>query len=218
MSINANNFTILLEFELSAVALDLLLAGTETTATTPRWAPLPMMKHPEAMKKAQKETDDVVGRSRMPSCNDHSNMPYIEACITETQRLGNIAPIALPHLASETCDFNGYTIPASTPIVFNLTGVLLDPVQFPEPNEFRPERHLDQNGQFVKNENLMPFSVGRRICLGESLARMEIFLYFTSILQHFNIQLPDGDTKLDLEPVVGFTCSPKDYKMKVILR
>lgn len=206
------------KFELVHVAGDLFFAGTETTSTTLRWGFLYMLKYPEVMKKVQAEIDEVIGRSRMPSYADKAKMPYAEATLAEIQRLANIAPFGVPHAVSETVEFHGYTIPARTSIIVYNSAILSDPATFPQPEQFMPERHLHEDGTFKKIDAVIPFSIGRRVCLGEALARMELFLYFTSMLQNFNLQSECAASELNLKPDVGFTCCPYPYNMKCLIR
>lgn len=101
-----------------------------------------------------------------------------------------------------------------------LTSVLYDESEWEDPFTFNPAHFLDQEGKFVKRDAFMPFSAGRRVCPGESLARMEIFLFFTSLLQHFRFTPPPGvsEDELDLTPVVGFTLSPSPQKLCAVRR
>ncbi|XP_014676830.1 PREDICTED: cytochrome P450 2C15-like [Priapulus caudatus] len=206
------------ESELLFVVADLFGGGTETTTTTLRWAMLFMLKHPTVCQKVQTEIDEVIGRGRMACMADKKNMPYTEATITEVQRLGNIAPLGVPHLTLEEVEFGGYTIPANTPVIANMTAILRDPAHFPNPDIFDPERFLDEEGRFVKNEAMIPFSIGRRVCLGESIARMELFLFFTSILQNFDIKLAAGAPEPSFDGILGLTWMPMPSKICLPLR
>ena len=76
---------------------DFFVAGSETTATTLRWAALFLVRNPEVQSKMRQEIERIVGSGRFPSMEDKPKMPYCEAVILETQRLGNIAPLSLPH-------------------------------------------------------------------------------------------------------------------------
>ncbi|XP_014677470.1 PREDICTED: cytochrome P450 2C25-like [Priapulus caudatus] len=204
--------------ELLFVIWDLFMAGTETTSTTMRWAMLFMLKHPNICRKVQVEIDDVIGGGRLPAMADANKMPFTEATIMEIQRLGNIVPLGVPHATSEQIEFRGYTIPANTTVMSNITAVMMDPTYFPNPERFCPERFLDENGRVIKNEALIPFSVGRRVCLGESLAKMELFLFFTSILQNFDVKLPDGVMEPSFEGIFGATWMPKPHKICICAR
>ncbi|KAG8128936.1 hypothetical protein E2320_015802 [Naja naja] len=75
-----------------------------------------------------------------------------------------------------------------------LSSVHFDPLHWKTPEKFNPDHFLDEKGQFRKRDAFMPFSAGKRACPGEALARMELFLFFSTLLQKFTFYL-DGDTK-----------------------
>ncbi len=81
-----------------------------------------------------------------------------------------------------------------------------DPETWPDPEEFRPERFLDDDGNFVPNPAWMPFSTGRRACLGEAMANADMHLCITSIFQHFSV-VPDPNGK-ELHGTYDFHCTP----------
>ncbi|XP_066285760.1 cytochrome P450 2D4-like [Branchiostoma lanceolatum] len=183
--------------QLLEVLIDLFMAGTETTATTIRWALLYMMENPEIMEKAaqvHQEIDSVLGQTP-PSYAQRNMLPYTNATLAEVLRIKPIVPLSVPHAASRDTTLNGYNIPQEAMIMVNLWSVHMDPQLFPEPSKFRPERFLDQDGNFVKHEAVIPFSVGHRICLGEQLAKMELFMLFVSLMQRFTFHLPEGAPK-----------------------
>ncbi|XP_035678343.1 cytochrome P450 2U1-like [Branchiostoma floridae] len=182
------NFT---DKQLQELLFDLFIAGTETTATTTRWALLYMILNPDIQEKVRQEIDSVLGQA-FPSYDQRNNMPYTTATLAEVHRINTIVPLTVPHAASKDTTLNGYSIPADATLFFNLWSIHMDPQLFPEPDKFNPDRFLDQNGNFVKHEALVPFSIGHRVCLGEQLARMELFLLFVSLMQRFTFHLPEG--------------------------
>ncbi|KAM6938882.1 cytochrome P450 2J2-like [Lycodopsis pacificus] len=196
---------------------DLFVAGSETTSTTLRWAFLFMVKYPEIQAKVQAEIDRVIGQSRQPSMEDRINLPYTDAVIHEVQRMGNIVPLSLLHVTNRDIQLGGYTIPKGVTIIPNLTSVLFDKNEWETPNTFNPGHFLNEEGKFVKRAAFIPFSAGKRLCLGENLARMELFLFFTSLLQHFNFSMPAG-----VKPVMDFrfgvTLAPVPYEICVTSR
>ncbi|XP_039591017.1 cytochrome P450 2J6-like isoform X1 [Polypterus senegalus] len=205
------------EENLCCCTMDLFGAGTETTATTLRWALLYMAKYPHIQQKVQEEIDQVIGPSRVPSMEDRINMPYTYAVIHEVQRAGNVVPVSPPRMASKDTTLAGYSIPKGTVILPDLTSVLNDENEYMTPGVFNPQHFLDENGKFMKNETLIPFSIGKRACPGENLARMEIFLFFTSLLQAFTFHCPNGQ-QLTLETKPGITLGPKAYKICALSR
>jgi cytochrome P450 len=195
----------------------LIAAGTETTSTTLRWGLLFLLTHPDVQAKVQKEIDDVIGRERSPSIVDKVNMPFTEATLLEIHRRASIIWLNVPHSTIEETTLQGFRIPKQTMIMTNIMAIHHNEKLFPDPFSFRPERFINERGQFVKNEHVIPFSVGKRFCLGEPLARMELFLYFTTMLQKFTFKNPEGQVlTTDSEP--DFANSPEPFQLEAIPR
>ncbi|NWV20648.1 CP2DH protein, partial [Origma solitaria] len=203
---------------LRMVAVDLFTAGSETTSTTLRWALLYMLLHPEIQSKVQAEIDKVIGRERAPTMEDQASMPYTSAVIHEVQRYGDIAPVAVPHMTYRDTKLQGFFIPKGTTVITNLSSVLKDETVWEKPNEFYPEHFLDANGQFVKPEAFLPFSAGRRACPGEQLAKMELFLFFTTLLQKFTFVLPEDQPRPREDAHFALTNSPHPYQLQALPR
>ncbi|KAM6957231.1 cytochrome P450 2K1-like [Aplochiton taeniatus] len=198
---------------------NLFAAGTDTTGTTLRWGLLLMAKYPHVQDQVQEELNRVIG-SRQVLVEDRKNLPFTDAVIHETQRLANITPMAIPHKTSQDITFKGFFIKKGTAVFPLLTSVHRDESQWEKPYTFYPAHFLNEDGTFVKKEAFIPFSIGRRACLGEGLARMELFLFFTSLIQRFRFTPPPGVTEeeLDLSPSVGFTLNPSPHKLCAISR
>ncbi|KAM8953798.1 cytochrome P450 2F2-like isoform 2-T2 [Pelodytes ibericus] len=185
---------------------DLFAAGMETTSTTLRWGLLLMMKYPEIQKNVQNEIDRVIGSAK-PQTEHRKNMPYTDAVIHEIQRFGNIGANGVPRATTQDVTFRGYFLPKGTEVLPVLGTVLQDEAYFEKPEEFYPEHFLDSKGNFVKNEAFLPFAAGRRACAGENLAKMELFLFFTRLMQKFTFRpLPGVD--VDLTPYNSGTRCP----------
>uniref|UniRef100_A0A673GBL3 Cytochrome P450 2J2-like n=1 Tax=Sinocyclocheilus rhinocerous TaxID=307959 RepID=A0A673GBL3_9TELE len=198
-------------------ALDLFVAGTETTSTTLYWGLLYMIKYPEIQAKVQEEIDGVVGGSRQPSLSDKDNMPYTNAVIHEIQRIGNIIPINVVQATVEDTQIGEYSIPKVTIVTGNLTSVLFDESEWETPHSFNPGHFLDAEGKFRRRDAFLPFSLGKRVCLGEQLARMELFLFFSSLLQRFTFSSPAGvEPSLDFK--MGATHCPQPYELCAVPR
>ncbi|NXY71611.1 CP2K6 protein, partial [Glareola pratincola] len=204
---------------LTEVVRNLFVAGMETTSTTLRWGLLLMMKYPEIQKKVQEEIDRVIG-SNPPRIEHRTQMPYTDAVVHEIQRFANILPLNLPHETTADVTLKGYSIPKGTYIVPLLASVLRDKTQWEKPDMFYPEHFLDASGKFVKKDAFMPFSAGRRTCAGETLAKMELFLFFTSLLQRFTFHPPPGvsTSDLNLSPSIGITIPPVIHEVCAVLR
>ncbi|PIO41157.1 hypothetical protein AB205_0089410 [Aquarana catesbeiana] len=169
--------------------------------------------------KVHREIDKVIGRNRCPAVEDRSKMPYTDAVIHEIQRFTSIIPLSLPHCVIRDTDFRGYFLPQGTEVIPVLTSVHTDPEKFKEPHTFNPHNFLDENHRFKANDAFMPFSTGKRICLGESLARMELFLFFTTFLQNFIFKPTIHPDMIDLTPSTsGVGNLPPIYEFSVIPR
>ncbi|XP_019397620.1 PREDICTED: cytochrome P450 2W1 [Crocodylus porosus] len=202
-----------------ASTLDLVMAGTETTSTTLQWAILLMMKYPEIQGKVYAEIDRVLEPGCLPTFEARKNMPFTNAVIHEVQRFVTLLP-HVPRCTSVNTNFKGYFIPKGTTVIPLLTSVLLDKTQWETPYQFNPNHFLDADGKFVKKDAFLPFSTGRRNCIGESLAKMELFLFFTGLLQKFTFLPPAGVTESDLDTVAeaGFTMRPRPQSARAVQR
>ena len=117
-------------------------------------------------------------------------MNYTNAVLLESMRMSSIVILALPHFALSDVSIGPYIIPKGTTVLPSLMNVLLDPAYFPNPHQFNPGRFLDTNEKFKHDEHVIAFSVGKRYCLGQSLAEKEFFLFFTGLMQRFDINSP----------------------------
>nr|XP_039267960.1 cytochrome P450 2D3-like [Styela clava] len=139
-------------------------------------------------------------------------MPYTRAFIQEIFRYRPTLPLAIAHETTSEIRIGNFKIPKNTMITPNIWAAHRDPKTFENPNKFRPERFIDENGGFIPCDDVIPFSIGNRHCIGEHIARMEVFLFFTTLLQRFKISaskdkpLPSFD-----EGVFSIGYSPKKF-------
>ncbi|KAE8022767.1 hypothetical protein FH972_008542 [Carpinus fangiana] len=190
-----------------AQCLSLMVAGTDTTATTLTWALSLLLNNREALKKAQQELDVHIGRERQVKDSDIKNLVYLQAIFKEAMRLHPAGSISVPHESMEDCTLAGYHIPAGTRLLVNISKIHRDPRVWPDPNEFRPERFLTTHlGVDVKGQHfeLLPFGAGRRGCPGISLALQVMQLTLATLLHSFEIATP-SDEPVDMTEKVGLT-------------
>nr|XP_008509314.1 PREDICTED: cytochrome P450 2D14-like isoform X1 [Equus przewalskii] len=198
---------------LRMLVADLFSAGMMTTSTTLDWVLLLMILHPDVQCRVQQEVDEVIGQARRPEMGDQACMPFTMAVVHEVQRFADIIPLGAPHMTSRDIEVQGFLIPKGTTLITNLSSVLKDETVWKKPFRFHPEHFLDAQGRFVKQEAFMPFSAGRRSCLGEPLARMELFLFFTCLLQRFSFSVPAGQPRPSDHGVFGFLVTPSPYQL-----
>uniref|UniRef100_A0A673GQI6 Cytochrome P450, family 2, subfamily AE, polypeptide 1 n=1 Tax=Sinocyclocheilus rhinocerous TaxID=307959 RepID=A0A673GQI6_9TELE len=211
--------------------LDLFGAGTESTAKSLSWALLYMAKYPEVqggllhsyysllvrqmcicmstysahslyVEKVHSEIDQVIGQTRQPLMEDRAHLPYSYAVMHEIQRFANVL---------------AFIPPRGMMVLPMLKPILEDKNEYRTPYEFNPAHFLDENGKFLKRENFIPFSIGKRMCPGEQLARMELFLFFISLMQHFTFLPPEGET-LSLKRTVAIASAPEPFHIRAVPR
>jgi cytochrome P450 len=214
--IESGVFTSLDNESLYKIMLELFEAGTETSSTTINWSVLYMVVYPDVQEKVYQEIVDKVGTERPPTMQDKTQLTYLNAVITETQRLASIVSLSFPHLCSEEISLSGYTVPNGAYIITNLDSVLHETTTWGEDAmSFRPERFIDDNGKLEIPEEFTPFGIGRRACLGEALAKMELFLFLSSMIQKFKFLPPDPNKPPAVDYVMGVVAYPTPYKVVI---
>ncbi|XP_045114848.1 cytochrome P450 2C31-like isoform X2 [Portunus trituberculatus] len=202
--------------QLTAMIFDLFVAGMETTSSTLTAGVNLISKHPEVQRRMQAELDEVVGRERFPTCTDMERLPYVQATISEVQRVMNLIKYSLPHQTNEDCKIGGYDIPKGTWLLTNLDDALRSSEYWKNASEFDPQNFLDEHENYKKNNAFMPFGVGKRVCAGEPLARLELFLFFTHLYQRFTFTLVE-ERKPIVETNPMFN-SPPEYTARAKCR
>uniref|UniRef100_G1T2D2 Cytochrome P450 n=1 Tax=Oryctolagus cuniculus TaxID=9986 RepID=G1T2D2_RABIT len=203
---------------LRLVVADLFVAGMFTTSFTLSWALLLMILHPDVQRRVQQEIDEVIGPARRPEMGDQARMPYTTAVVHEVQRFADIVPLGVPHQTLRDIEVQGFLIPKGTMLFTNLSSVLKDEAVWEKPFRFHPGHFLDAQGRFVKQEAFMPFSAGHRACLGEPLARMELFLFFTCLLQRFSFSVPAGQPQPSDQGAPATLVTPAPYQLCAVAR
>ncbi|KAL5006558.1 hypothetical protein ScPMuIL_015364 [Solemya velum] len=201
----AQGVTWFTDVHIQELLVDTVAAALITTHHTMGAFFLALLHHPEVQQKVYKEIGEVVGLSRRPRLEDRSSMPYMQATILEILRCLSTVPLALPHLASQDAILEGYLVEKNSVVFPCLWSIHYNEKTYVNPEEFRPERFLDDNGGLIdledqKRQSLMPFGIGRRNCVGEQFARARLFLYFTTLLQQFEFLPPQNSSVPEWNP------------------
>jgi cytochrome P450 len=189
--------------ELSHIIGVLVEGGLETTTSVVEFFTMASILYPESAVKAQEELDSVVGQNRLPSFDDTFNLPYVNAFIKEVFRWRPVLPMGVAHSPMKDDEYLGYRIPKGAIVFENQWAINMDDKIFQDPNEFRPERWLQD-----PNQPSSAFGFGRRTCPGKKIAQNSVFIAVARILWAYNISHCYVDGKkvpidsLDTEKVV----------------
>lgn len=185
---------------------DIVIGGTGTTSTAYEWTMAELMVHHKVMKKAQEELIQVVGANDMVEEYHIHKLPYLQAVAKESLRLHPSAPLLLPRCPAQACTVGGYTIPKGAKVFLNAWAIHRDPQFWDNPDEFRPERFLGDQGNKLdfsgNNLHYIPFGSGRRICAGLQLGERMLMYVLATFLHMFHWEVPDGE-KPDTEEKFG---------------
>ncbi|XP_068631064.1 probable cytochrome P450 304a1 [Battus philenor] len=171
-----------------------------------------MLLNPAVQDKVHEEIDRVVGRDRMPTLDDRKNMPYTEACIRETLRIDTIVPLGVSHRATSDTKLDGYDIPEDTMINLNFVTLHMSKEIWGDPENFRPERFIEDGQLQLSKDKTLPFGAGRRLCAGETFARQSMFQVFSGFMQAFKVSTADGQPlKQPVQRLQGIITSIPDF-------
>lgn len=193
--------------------------GTETLSSALATFFLYMSLHPEIQRKAQAEIDSVIGSSnRLPNAGDQPRLPYTEAIMKECLRILPPSPLGVPHAVREKDEYLGYRIPKGAVIYVNIWRILHDPLIYPYPHTFNPERYFEPGDLRERNRRdptAYVFGSGRRICPGMFLAEATLFQVIAATLATFDIlRSPESDGVMP-KPTTGAFSHPGDFRCEV---
>ena len=189
--------------------------GFGTTASTLKYAVLIMALYPDIQRRVQREIDSLVPSDRFPGFGDLSALVYTTATLTEIYRFHSMAALSVTHATTCDTEFEGYFIRKNTPVIFSLYSAHQDTTVFSEPQLFRPDRFIREDGTLDTNlsQYVSPYGLGFRRCAGEPVARLEVSLFFCTILQQCYIEEAEGH-KLDIDNyIMTFGISHKPFKV-----
>ncbi|RZC38401.1 cytochrome P450 306a1 [Asbolus verrucosus] len=190
---------------------DIFGASLDTTLTTLRWYLLYLAAHEAIQQKIRQQLCDILG-DNPPTLEDMSALSLLEASIAEVQRIRSVVPVGIPHGSLDQLEIAGYVVPKGTMIVPLQWAIHMNPEIWEEPDLYKPERFIDDQGKFFKPESFIPFQTGKRMCVGDELARMFLFLFGATLIQNFYISCEDKNN-IDLNGDCGITLTPKPHKL-----
>ncbi|CAN9506807.1 unnamed protein product [Ophioblennius macclurei] len=199
---------------------DLFGAGFDTISTALSWSLMYLVAYPEIEERIYQELKNNVGLDRSPRLSDRNKLPFMECFILEMFRHSSFMPFTIPHCTSKDTSLNGYFIPKDTCVFINQWQVNQDPELWKDPSSFNPERFLSADGTEVNKvdgEKVMSFGMGKRRCIGEGIARNEVFLFLASIIQKLRFHTMPGE-QLDFTPIYGLTMKHKRYHLRAVMR
>ncbi|WMV26266.1 hypothetical protein MTR67_019651 [Solanum verrucosum] len=184
---------------IKAILFDMLIAAMDTTASSTEWILTELLRHPQVMKKLQKELQQVVGLNRMVEESDLENSNYLDMVVKEGLRLHPVAPLFY-HESMEDCVVDGFHVQKGSRIIINCYAIHRDPNVWPEPEKFLPERFVGSSVDFRGRDfQLLPFGSGRRSCPGMQLAVSIVRLVVAQLVHCFEWELPNGIQPCDLD-------------------
>ncbi|XP_062307184.1 cytochrome P450 1A1 [Osmerus eperlanus] len=199
--------------------VDIFGAGFDTIIAGLQWSLLYLIKFPEIQAKIHQEIDEHIGSDRLPRFADKPKMAFTESFIYEVFRHASYVPFTIPHCTTVDITLNGYFIPKDTCVFINQYQVNHDTELWGDPDVFRPERFLDRAGLLNKDltEKVMIFGMGKRRCLGDGFARLEMFVFLTTLLHRLRLHKVPGQ-ELDLSTDFGLTMKPRPYRIGISSR
>ncbi|KAL0761486.1 hypothetical protein Bca101_077636 [Brassica carinata] len=206
---------------IKAILMNILLGGVETSAITLTWAMTELSRNHRVMKKVQSEIRNQMGNKSIISFDDTDKLTYLKMVIKETWRLHPPIPLLSPREALSEFEINGYTIKAKTRLHVNVWAIGRDPDTWKDPEEFFPERFMD-NSIDAKGLNfeLLPFGSGRRICPAIFMGTTMVECGLANMLYNFDWKLPEGIMveDIDMEESPGLSVSKKNELLLVPMK
>ncbi|XP_070764625.1 cytochrome P450 1A1 isoform X2 [Enoplosus armatus] len=170
---------------------DLFGAGFDTISTALSWSVMYLVANPEIQERLYQELKKNVGVDRTPLLSDKPNLPFLEAFILEIFRHSSFLPFTIPHWEL-----------------------------WKDPSSFNPDRFLSVDGtelNKLEGEKVMVFGMGKRRCIGEVIARNEVFLFLAIIVQKLHFHVIPGET-VDMTPEYGLTMKHKRCQLRATMR
>ncbi|NXH38194.1 CP1A5 protein, partial [Dicaeum eximium] len=188
-----------------------LFGAFDTITTALSWSLMYLVTYPNIQRKIQEELDQTIGQERRPRLSDRGTLPYTEAFILEVFRHSSFLPFTIPHSITKDTVLNGYFIPKDRCMFINQWQVNHDGKLWKDSETFNPERFLSADGTKVNKEDgekVLVFGLGKRRCIGENIARWQVFLFLATLLQQLEFSVCKG-SRVDMTPLYGLTLKRK---------
>ena len=189
------------DYELRDELMTLMLAGHETTATAIAWSLYWTHRHPEIRAKLQAE---IASLGADPDPMELAKLPYLDAVCKETLRIYPVAMLTFPRNVIEPTELMGYKLEVGQVMMGCIYLLHQREDVYPEHHKFKPERFLER--EFDPYE-FFPFGAGKRRCIGEALAKLELKLVLGTIISQYELELK-GD-RSEVPARRGVTLAPK---------
>ncbi|KAG6411908.1 hypothetical protein SASPL_124561 [Salvia splendens] len=179
---------------------NLNVAAIETTVWALEWAIAELINHPEIQDKLRTEINATLGPGHQVTESETTKLPYLQAVIKETLRYRMVVPCLLPHMNLHQENLGGFDIPAKSRVLVNAWWMANNPAYWHKPEEFRPERFLEEESKVDTTGNdlkYVPFGVGRRSCPGIVIAMPVLGITLGRLVQNFKLLPPPGQSKVD---------------------
>ncbi|KAG1863418.1 cytochrome P450 [Suillus tomentosus] len=180
--------------EMAYLAGTLFGAGFDTIVIAITTIIMAVACHPLAQAKVHEELDMVIGLDRAPTFNDSSSLPQLHAFILEALRWRPVVQIGFPHRATKDVLWKGHCIPKGATVYGCHWALSRDPIAFPDPEIFNPQRWFDSEGR-LKNNNarFITYGFGRRVCPGLHFTNHALYIITALLMWSFRIaQRPDA--------------------------
>uniref|UniRef100_A0A224YKN1 Cytochrome n=1 Tax=Rhipicephalus zambeziensis TaxID=60191 RepID=A0A224YKN1_9ACAR len=195
-TLHKSTFTI---HRLKTICVDLLVSGTASSVAQLCWTLKLLARHPQCQRRCQDEMDAVLASAdQLGSVFSKDNLPFTEACLLESARFASVHMVAAPRTNVEEASVCGFRVPAGSRVLANLWLAHRDTGFWREPHRFDPTRFLAEDGRPERKDAFLPFGLGKRVCIGESLAKTQMFVFVTELLKRFTFTLPEEFATQDL--------------------
>eukprot|EP00475_Leptophrys_vorax_P038939 TRINITY_DN6954_c0_g1_i4.p1 TRINITY_DN6954_c0_g1~~TRINITY_DN6954_c0_g1_i4.p1 ORF type:complete len:534 (-),score=139.70 TRINITY_DN6954_c0_g1_i4:1604-3205(-) len=212
------------ELDMQMVVTLLFNAGTDTTGNATEFLLITFAKRPDIQQKCFDEVDRFAkaNSGRLPSFADQKEVPYLDATLKEILRFMPPGPLGVARFPSVDAKVCGTTIPAGSTVMTNIWSMCRDPLRWDKPDEFRPERFLQEEKSLewkgaaesrpIDELKYLPFMIGRRYCPGMPLVRVEFFTLVAALLHQYEWKAPPG-VELTYDYVLGVSMQPKPFQI-----